>query len=105
MRRLIELHRQLGLLSIQAQQLAAAHQAIQAAYAQAVARFGAVHVMQVLEATAAEQHAVGSDKVAVFQQQQVPGCAAGGWSLVELSLSSVAAVSSSTEESDSSTND
>ena len=64
---LIELHAQLGLFGVQAQQLAAAHQAIQATDAQGIACFSAVDVMQVLEAAAAEQHAVSGDKIAVFQ--------------------------------------
>ena len=66
------------MFGIQTQQLAAAHQAIQAANAQAVADCGAVYFLQMLEAPASEQHPVIGDKVAVFQQQQVHGCAAGG---------------------------
>ncbi|MNN11997.1 hypothetical protein D3C81_1249740 [compost metagenome] len=68
------------LVALQAQQAAFAHQSAEAADAQAVAAFRAVHFMQVGQAAVAQDDAVRRDEVGVVEQQQVHGRVAGGWS-------------------------
>ena len=84
----VEADLQLGLLGVETEQLAAAHQAAQATDPQAVAALGPVHFAQVLQAPALKAYTVRRDEVAVFQQQQVHGRGAGGWSPRKLSSSS-----------------
>ena len=84
----VEADLQLGLLGVETEQLAAAHQAAQATDPQAVAALGPVHFAQVLQAPALQAYTVRRDEVAVFQQQQVHGRGAGGWSPRKLSSSS-----------------
>jgi hypothetical protein len=44
-----------------------AHQASQAPYTQAIPGFGAVYLMQMLEAPTTETHSIDADEVGVFQ--------------------------------------
>ena len=83
--RLIQRHAQFGLLSVQLQQLALAHQPADPADPQRAADLGAMHFAQMLQTPALQAYMAGIEKVGVFQEQQVHDCAAGGWSLGSLS--------------------
>ena len=78
---------QFGFMAFQALQFARAEQTTDAAYAQAVANHCAMHLLHVLEATVAQDDSVRCDKVSVFEQQQVHGWVAGGWSCLSESSS------------------
>src|SRR5690606_36379955 len=79
-RRLVEGDLQLGLVRGQAQDAPLAHQAADEADAQAVALIGPVHLVEMHQPPVAQDHAVGGEEVALFEQQQVHGWTLGGWS-------------------------
>jgi len=75
-------------VSIQAQELSAAHVAAHAANSELLARLGAMDLLQMSQAPVTQQYTVIGDEIGRVEQQQVHGRGAGGWSLVSAGSSS-----------------
>ena len=78
---LVEGDAQFGFIGVQAQHFGRAHQPADTPDAHAVTDFTAMDFLHVRQPAITQDHPVGRNEVGLFEEQQVHGWVAGGWSL------------------------